>query len=75
MVSIHGVTKHVKNWGTKPSAREIWARQNCHIRLRGNFGAQILLAENFVQFCSPIFFLMFGGPCMLTMACYPRDAT
>ena len=76
MVSIHGVTEHVTElgWGTKFSAKKIWARQNCHIRLRGNFGAQVLLAENFVsQFCH-----MFGGPCMLTMACLAlllRDAT
>ena len=59
MVSIHRVTEHVKKLGnkieTKFSARKIWALQNCHNRLRGNFGAQNLLAENFVQFCSPIF--------------------
>ena len=53
MVSIH-VQPHLveKNrgtgWGTKFSARKIWARQNCHIRLRGlNFGSQILLSKNF----------------------------
>ena len=56
-----------KNWGTKFSARKIWTRQNCHIRLRVNFGAQILQADYLV----PQFFHMFGGPCMLTMACYP----
>ena len=45
--------------------------QNCHISLRGNFEVQILLAEHFV----PQFFHMFGDPCMLTMACYPINAT
>ena len=44
--------------------------QNCHIRLRGNFGAQILLAENFVQFCSPIFFT-----CSVARVCLPWLAT
>ena len=45
---------------------EKFGEQKCH-----NFGAQILLAENFVL----QFFHLFGGPCMLTMSCYPTDAT
>ena len=56
MVSIHGVTEHVK----------IWARQNCHIHLRGNIGAQILLAENLF----PNFFT-----CSVGRVCLPWLAT
>ena len=45
--------------------------QICHIRLRGDFGAQILLAENFV----PKFYHMFGDSVHAYNGLLPHDVT
>ena len=81
-VASHGkhtrATEHVKKFGeqnwTKFSASKIWTPKLPRKRLWQFCRAQIFLAENFVQFCSPIFSHVRWLRVCLPWQCYPKES-